>query len=156
MFSFRILKANNNSMTGNGNGNILVTGNKQTKLTSPLQGILELPALVMFRNGGMVVIYGDNVQVSFLSKWVREVIKKKNGKKAVRLTAWVGPPPSPPPKRSGKCEIFWLLFLTLYSDYIRIETNFTPKKYFLTTDPPLLPHPPTQKPSRDIPWYPRF
>ena len=31
-----------------------------------LQGILELPALVMFRNGGMVVIYGDNVQVSFL------------------------------------------------------------------------------------------
>ena len=35
----------------------------------PLQGILELPALVMFRNGGMVVIYGDNVQVSFLTKF---------------------------------------------------------------------------------------
>ena len=33
--------------------------------TVPLEGILELPALVMFRNGGMVVIYGDNVQVSF-------------------------------------------------------------------------------------------
>ena len=31
--------------------------------------------------------------------------QKKNGKKAVRLTAWVDPPP-PPPKRSGKCEIF--------------------------------------------------
>ena len=27
------------------------------------QGILELPALTMFRNGGMIVIYGDNVQV---------------------------------------------------------------------------------------------
>ena len=33
----------------------------------------------------------------------REGVKKKNGKKAVRLTAWVDPPP-PPPKRSGKCE----------------------------------------------------
>ena len=31
---------------------------------------------------------------------------KKNGKKAVRLTAWVDPPPPPPPKRSRKCEIF--------------------------------------------------
>ena len=33
---------------------------------------------------------------------------KKNGKKAVRLTAWVAPPPPPlpPPKRSGKCKNF--------------------------------------------------
>ena len=32
---------------------------------------------------------------------------KKNWKKAVRLTAWVNPPSSPPPpKRSGKCEKF--------------------------------------------------
>ena len=30
---------------------------------------------------------------------------KKNWEKAVRLTAWVDPP-SPPPKRSGKCENF--------------------------------------------------
>ena len=35
----------------------------------------------------------------------REGVKKKNGKKAVRLTAWVDPPP-PPPKRSGKCKKF--------------------------------------------------
>ena len=35
-------------------------------LTIPLQGILELPALTMFRNGGMVVIYGENVQVCVL------------------------------------------------------------------------------------------
>ena len=34
----------------------------------PFEGILELPALTMFRNGGMVVIYGDNVQVSFFSQ----------------------------------------------------------------------------------------
>ena len=30
-----------------------------------------------------------------VEKDVREEIKKKNGKKAVRLTAWVDPPPSP-------------------------------------------------------------
>ena len=30
-------------------------------------------------------------------------VQKKNWKKAVRLTAWVDPPP---PKRSGKCEKF--------------------------------------------------
>ena len=41
----------------------------------------------------------------------------------------------PPPKRSGKCEKFWLWLSTLDSDYIHLETNFTPKKYFLTTDP---------------------
>ena len=82
--------------------------------------------------------------------------QKKKREKSGQADHLGWPPPSPPPKRSGKCEIFWLLFLTLYSDYIRLETNFTPKKYFLTTDPPLLPHPPTQKPSRDIPWYPRF
>ena len=46
-----------------------------------------------------------------LSSNVREVIKKKNSYKAVRLTAWVDPPP--PPKRSGKCE----KMLTLIFDF---------------------------------------
>ena len=44
----------------------------------------------------------------------------------------------PPPKRSGKCENFWLL--TLVYDYIWLVTNFTPQ-FFLTTYPPLPPLP---------------
>ena len=42
---------------------------------------------------------------------IREVFKKKT-EQAVRLTAWVDPPPAPM-KRSGKCEIF----LTLTFDF---------------------------------------
>ena len=55
---------------------------------------------------------------------------KKNWEKVVSLTAWVDPPPS-----SGQENVktFWLS--TLDSHYIRLETNFTPKKYFLTTEP---------------------
>ena len=45
----------------------------------------------------------DFPQKTEFGQTLREVIKK-NWKKAVRLTAWVDPPP--PPKRSGKCEKF--------------------------------------------------
>ena len=58
---------------------------------------------------------------------------KTNGKKAVRLTAWVDPPP---PKWSGKCEKIWLWFSTLDSDYIWLKTNFSKKKNFDHWPPP--------------------
>ena len=59
---------------------------------------------------------------------------KKNGKKR---SGWpLGLTTPPPPKWSGKCENFRLWLSTLDSDYIQLETNFTPKKSFLTTDPP--------------------
>ena len=53
----------------------------------------------------------------------------------------LGWPPSPPPKRSGKCEKFWIWVLTLVYDHIWLITNFTPPKKFWTTDPPLPPLP---------------
>ena len=70
---------------------------------------------------------------------IREVIKKKNGKKAVRLTAWVVPP-SPSPEAVRK---MWN-FLTFIFDFIfwlyTTQNEFYPKKIFFDHWPPT--HPP--------------
>ena len=56
----------------------------------------------------------------------REVIKKTGKKRSGWL---LGLTPAPM-KRSGKCEICWLWFLTLVYDYIWPKTNFTKKIFF--------------------------
>ena len=65
--------------------------------------------------------------------------QKKNCEKAVRLTAWVDPPPSPEAVRK-MWKILTLTFdfgLWLYMTY----NKFYPTNFFLTTDPPLTPLP---------------
>ena len=68
----------------------------------------------------------NTIFISISNTIVREGVKK-NWEKAVRLTTWVEPPP---PKRSGKCEKFWIWVLTLVYDHIWLITNFTPKDIF--------------------------
>ena len=48
-------------------------------------------------HGGILNIFKVFIQLDTKNQHnLREVFKKKNGKKAVRLTAWVDPPPPSP------------------------------------------------------------
>ena len=62
----------------------------------------------------------------------KKTVKKRSG--------WPLGLTPPPPKRSGKCEKFWIWVLTLVYDYIWLITNLT-QQFFLPTDPPLTPPP---------------
>ena len=81
---------------------------------------------------------------------------KKNCEKAVRLTAWVDPPSSPPLKRSGKCEIsrqvaIFGVILPFYigQKWVKIFTNRSGQAGGEVTPPP----PQSGQPDRFFPVF---
>ena len=65
----------------------------------------------------------QSTEVKYFSFCLREVIKKKNGKKAVRLTAWVDPPPSPEAVNKMWKILDKLSYLGLFCHFIRVKMS---------------------------------